>query len=57
MTSVKVPEFLMLMAVKTIPILLCADRSGNNYLSYLFTERILLVILILISNLALRYST
>lgn len=29
MTSVKVPEFLMLMAVKTIPILLCADRSGN----------------------------
>lgn len=32
MTSVKVPEFLMLMAVKTIPILLCADRSGNIFL-------------------------
>ena len=32
MTSVKVPEFLMLMAVKTIPILPCADRSGNIFL-------------------------
>ena len=55
MTSVKVPEFLMLMAVKTPHSTL--RRAKWQYLSYLFTERILLVILILISNLALRYST